>query len=136
LSLLCQLPGLGDVCLLRLFAASGEQQNQQISLSLQIDAVIRSVIDAQLADALTDRLYVSKVAQREAADADLDARPRIFVAQFAKPGCEDFGLANLDQLLTIVHRLSFFKGSAVGVRAVSTPPEIGFATAGAGRWAG
>jgi hypothetical protein len=38
--------------------------------------------------------------------------PRILVAQFAKPIREDFGLANLDHLSTIVHRRIFFKHNA------------------------
>jgi hypothetical protein len=32
------------------------------------------------------------------------------IARFPKPGGEDFGLANFDHLLTIVHRWILFKG--------------------------
>jgi hypothetical protein len=45
----------------------------------------------------------------EAADADLDASPRLFVAEFAQPVRDEVGLADLDHLLTIVHGWIFLK---------------------------
>src|ERR1039457_895002 len=81
--LLCQLLCLGYIGLLRLLAASGEQQNKHTSPLLKIDPVTRPIVDPQFADAITDGLYVSEVAQRQAANPDQDARPRLFVAQSA-----------------------------------------------------
>jgi hypothetical protein len=76
---------------------------------VKVDPVSRPVIDTQLADAFSDGLYVSEVAQREAADANLDASPSLFVAELAQPIREEVGLADLDHALTIVHIAIFFK---------------------------
>lgn len=70
---------------------------------MKVDSVTRPVIDAQLTDAFADGPYISKVAQREAADTDLNASPGLIVAEFTQPVCEEVGLADLDRVLTIVH---------------------------------
>ena len=103
MSLLCKLLCFGDVRVLSFLVASDKEQNQQTSDLLKVNAVSWPVIDAQLTDAFADRLYVSEVAQREAADANLNASPRLFVAEFTQPVCKEVGLADLDRLLTIVH---------------------------------
>ena len=109
MSLLCQLLCFGNVRILRFLVASDEEENQQASHALKIDPVTWTVIDAKFADAFTAGLYVSEVAQRKAANADLDASPCILVAQLTKPIGEDFGLANLDRLLIIVHVMILVK---------------------------
>src|ERR1017187_1307772 len=73
--LLCKAFCLGYVFLLCLFAASDKEENHQAPDTLKVDSVTRTVIDTQFADAFTDRLCISKVAQRKAANTDLDARP-------------------------------------------------------------
>jgi hypothetical protein len=70
---------------------------------MKVNPVARAVVDAQLAYAFADRFDISKVAEREPTDADLNAGSRLFVAEFAKPVCEEVGLADLDHVLTIVH---------------------------------
>jgi hypothetical protein len=66
LSLLCQLLCFGYILVLRFFVASNEQENQKVSVPLEVYAVTRSVIDAQFTDSLADRSYISEVAEREA----------------------------------------------------------------------
>ena len=95
---------------LRFLGASNEQKHQKASDAEKIDPVTRSVIDAQFTDAFADGFYVSEVAEREAADTDLNASPRLFVAKLAQPTCEEVGLADLDHVLTIVHSGDFLQG--------------------------
>jgi hypothetical protein len=90
LSLLGQFLCFGNVRVLRFLVTSDEEENQQASDALKIDPVTWTAIDAQLADAIANRLYVSKVAQRETADADLNATFCFLVAQFAEATCKDF----------------------------------------------
>lgn len=98
MSLLGKLLCFRNIRVLRPFAATCKQQNQQVSLLLQINPITRSVIDAQFADTFANRFHISEVAQRETADADLNASPSLLIAQFTKPVGEDFGLANLDHM--------------------------------------
>lgn len=103
MSLLCEFFRLGSIRILRFLAASDEEENQRNSYLLKVDPITRPIIDAQLTDTVAYGLYVSEVTQRQAANADLYARPRLFVAELAQPVCEEVGLTDLDHVLTIVH---------------------------------
>ena len=100
---------LGDIRVLRFLCASDKEENQEVSDLVHVDPVARSIIDAQLADTLADRLYVPEVAKRKAANPDLDASPRLFVAKLAQPVCKEVSLADLEHALTIVHAEVLFK---------------------------
>jgi hypothetical protein len=121
--LLGELLCFGYIRLLRTLCASDEEENQQASRSLKVDSVAWPVIDAQFADSLTNRLYVSEVAEREAANADLNASQCLKIAKFPKPSRENFGLTNLDHVLTIVHDGFLFKSLARSLLLVEVPPD-------------
>jgi hypothetical protein len=74
-----------------------------------IDAITRSIVDPHLVDAFTDRLHVSEAAKNKTPDACVNPRERLIVPQLDKPSREDFGLTNLDHLLTIVHVMILVK---------------------------
>ena len=107
LSLLGKLLRFGDICVLSFLVASNEEENQQTSDLSKVDPVPWPVIDAQLTDAFADRLYVSEVAQREAADANLNASPSLLVAELAQLFRKEVCLPDLDHALTIVHSGAF-----------------------------
>ena len=61
------------------------------------------------------------------ADADLDLRQRPVIAHPAKPFGKDFGLADLDRSLTIIHNFRFFKDTEQilrrRLRRMKMPPD-------------
>jgi hypothetical protein len=110
LSLPGELLCFDNIFILRFLGASDEEKHQKAFDRHEVDAVSRTIINAQLAYATTYGLHVAEVAEREAADTNLDAGPSLFIAKFAQPGCEEVGLTDLDYALTIVHIIAFFQG--------------------------
>jgi len=86
-----------------------------------------AIVDPQFADAFANWLHIAEVSQRKAADADLDLRQRPVIAHPAKPFGKDFGLADLDRSLTIIHNFRFFKDAEqiLGrrLRRMKMPPD-------------
>jgi hypothetical protein len=56
-------------------------------------------MDAQLADAISDRRYIAWVAVRQAVNPRGDFRPGASICQTTKPVREDCGLANVRHTL-------------------------------------
>jgi hypothetical protein len=98
LSLLGELLCFPDIRVLCFLDASDEEKHRKASDLCEADAISRTVIDAQFADATAQGLHITEVAQREAADTNLDAGSRLFIAEFAQPGCEEVGLTDLNHV--------------------------------------
>jgi len=75
---------------LRAFVAARQQHHQHIAELLEIHAIARAMVDAQLRNSLADRRYVARVAQRQAFDSRLDASTTLNVTQAIKPMHEGF----------------------------------------------
>src|SRR5207302_4737188 len=63
-----------DIRVLRALVACTQQQRDRRPALLEIDSVAGTVIDTHFAHARADRLHVSGITEREAADACSDAR--------------------------------------------------------------
>ena len=100
-----------DVPLLAALVTAGEQYHQSRSAPHEVHAVARSLVNALLRDARTNRPDVPGVAKRQSPNAQVDARPRPSISQPAEPARIHIGLANLDQ-----HRPSVSFGILEGNR--------------------
>jgi hypothetical protein len=58
-----------NVLLLCFLRSASEQQNNLQTNPREVNAITGAVVDAQFADAFADRLYIAKVAEREAVDS-------------------------------------------------------------------
>jgi hypothetical protein len=83
---------------LRFLCSRGEQEDQQIPMSFKVNPEPRPIIDSKFADVLANRLCVSEVTQSKPAEAKLNARSCLFIAQFSQPTRKDLGLADLDDM--------------------------------------
>jgi hypothetical protein len=61
-----------------------------------VDPISRSLIDANLADALADRADVSRIPKRQSIKTSLDFCPRSQILQTPKPGVETIGLTEFE----------------------------------------
>src|ERR1700722_11836977 len=72
--LLCQLQGQGDILGLGALVAAAEQDDQKVPALHVIDPVSWAVVDTKFADALADRFYVARIAERQATHPTGDFR--------------------------------------------------------------
>ena len=82
-----------------------------------VHAVSRAVADPHLRDARADRLHVASVAEREPADAGIDARLGFPVPEAVEPSLVRRGLQDLQHGASVYHTIQPCKC----IRTGSTP---------------
>jgi hypothetical protein len=96
--LLRQLQSQGDVISLSALVAAAKQNDQEVPALYVIDPVSGAIMDTKLADALANRLYVARIAERQAAHPTGDLRPGPSIPQAGEPLGESPSLADFDHL--------------------------------------
>jgi hypothetical protein len=91
-----------DIRVLRALIACTQQQRDRRPALLEIDSVAGTVIDTHFAHARTDRLHVSGITEREAADACSDARLSLAIPQSVEPFLERRGLQDFEHGSTVI----------------------------------
>ena len=84
---------------MRGLVSSGQQDNHDLAALDEIDPVSGPVINPQFRHAVTPRLGIAGVAERQASDADVDAGTGDSVSQTQKPFGVGFSLLDLDHAL-------------------------------------
>ena len=87
--------------LLGVFVASGEQYNSCLTTLHKIDPIPGAIIDSKFRDTFAHRLDISRISQRQTANPDINACPRLPVMQFFKPSGIYFGLADFHAELIV-----------------------------------
>ena len=77
-----------DIALLRVFVAAANQNDDLCSAPNKIEPVSRPIVDAQFADAVANRLYVTEQARLQSNDSLRDPPPGVGVAKSGKPFLE------------------------------------------------
>src|SRR6266851_3229191 len=95
LNLLRQFEGTRDVAILVSFVATAEQDDHRVAAPDEIHPVAGTVVDPHLRNAATHRLYVTGIAEREAADANGDASACLAIPEPCKPIGKNVGLPDL-----------------------------------------
>src|SRR3954447_20896878 len=91
-----QFLGGSDIPVLGALVASTEQDDHRRAALDEIDPVAGTIVDPKLADALSDRANVAGVAERQAADADVDPGLSLPIAELVEPLGIDERLADFD----------------------------------------
>jgi len=72
---------LGDIPILISFIATAKQNGNRFTAPDEIDTITVIVVDPHLRYTATHRLYVARVSEREAADANSDAGAGLAIPQ-------------------------------------------------------
>ena len=92
----CQRDGLRDIACLAILVPARQQDDESLASADEINAVSRSMVDPQFRYTGSDRPNITRIAQAQPVNANLNAGPGTEIAQTVEPCFNGRGLADLD----------------------------------------